>query len=144
MDFDLQSSYQRLTPERSHTPVKNENDAASAAGSNAPVELVTVPVLGAEWKKSEMEAMTKRGRKKGKKGGAAPAEAKGFNCPPAVIEDCSYLKIDPPASAADVPAVVEKIKEKLDHWKGDQAAQTKKVCHFPISTLASLSQLTSS
>ena len=34
--------------------------------SGAPVELVTVPALGPEWKKSEMEAMTKRGRKKQK------------------------------------------------------------------------------
>lgn len=65
--------------------------------------------------------------KKGKKGGAAATpDAKGFNCPPAVIDDCSYLKIDPPASAADIPGVIEKIKEKLDHWKGDQAAQTKR------------------
>ena len=34
--------------------------------SGAPVELVTVPALGAEWKKSELEAMTKKGRKKRK------------------------------------------------------------------------------
>ena len=35
---------------------------------NGPVELVTVPALGAEWKKSELEAMTKKGRKKRERG----------------------------------------------------------------------------
>ncbi|EJC98480.1 uncharacterized protein FOMMEDRAFT_96301 [Fomitiporia mediterranea MF3/22] len=34
--------------------------------SGAPVELVTVPALGAEWKKSELRAMTKKGRKEAK------------------------------------------------------------------------------
>jgi len=70
--------------------------------------------------------------KKGKKGkkGAAAAEApsgKGFNCPPSVIEDCAFMGIDPPTSAADLPAVVEKVKAKLDHWKSDQASQTQRV-----------------
>jgi uncharacterized coiled-coil DUF342 family protein len=65
--------------------------------------------------------------KKGKKGGNAAESSKGFNCPPSVIEDCASMGIDPPASAADVPGVVEKVKAKLDHWKADQEAQTKKV-----------------
>lgn len=64
--------------------------------------------------------------KKGKKGGAA-AGTKGFNCPPAVVEDCSFMGIDPPMSTEDVPNVIEKVKAKLDSWKGDQAAQTQKV-----------------
>ncbi|TPX06968.1 uncharacterized protein E0L32_011113 [Thyridium curvatum] len=68
--------------------------------------------------------------KKGKKGGAAAAaaasETKGFSCPPSVMEDCSFMGIDPPMSSADVPAVIEKVKGKLDHWKKDQAAQTQR------------------
>ncbi|THH09832.1 hypothetical protein EW145_g1739 [Phellinidium pouzarii] len=60
--------YQQLPPDhvpRVHTPMKLEEDTATNA-SGAPVELVTVPALGAEWKKSEMEAMTKKGRRKQK------------------------------------------------------------------------------
>lgn len=37
------------------------------------------------------------------------------------------MNIDPPMSAADVPAVAEKVKAKLDHWKSDQQAQTQRV-----------------
>jgi uncharacterized coiled-coil DUF342 family protein len=72
--------------------------------------------------------------KKGKKGGVAAAAAessKGYNCPPSVVEDCAAMGIDPPMSQADVPAVIEKVKAKLDHWKSDQAAQTQRVS-FPL------------
>lgn len=66
--------------------------------------------------------------KKGKKGNSGAAAAqKGFNCPPSVVEDCSFLSLDPPMSAADVPGLVEKVKAKLEHWKEDQAAQTQRV-----------------
>ncbi|KAH8646962.1 nuclear segregation protein [Tricladium varicosporioides] len=58
---------------------------------------------------------------------AAPAPGK-YNCPPAVMEDCSAMGIDPPMSAADIPGVREKVMAKLDHWKADQEAQTQKVC----------------
>ncbi|KAM0458285.1 hypothetical protein ACHAO4_003013 [Trichoderma viride] len=65
--------------------------------------------------------------KKGKKGNSGAAAAqKGFNCPPSVVEDCSFLSLDPPMSAADVPGLVEKVKAKLEHWKEDQAAQTQR------------------
>jgi len=66
--------------------------------------------------------------KKGKKGKkAAPVEKSGFNCPPSVIDDCAFMGIDPPMGAADVPATIEKVKAKLDHWKSDQQAQTQRV-----------------
>ncbi|RYO85779.1 hypothetical protein DL762_002394 [Monosporascus cannonballus] len=67
--------------------------------------------------------------KKGKKGGASEksgASEKGFNVPPSVIDDCAFMGIDPPMSAADTPSVIEKIKAKLDNWKADQAAQTQR------------------
>ncbi|KAK3940693.1 hypothetical protein QBC46DRAFT_122558 [Diplogelasinospora grovesii] len=69
--------------------------------------------------------------KKGKKGKKAPAADAAptksvFTCPPSVMEDCTFLDVDPPMTAAEVPAVVEKVKAKLEHWKNDQAAQTQK------------------
>jgi len=77
------------------------------------------------------------GGKKGKKGrkGAAvangdspssPSSSAKYSCPPSVMEDCSAMGIDPPMSAADIPAVREKVKAKLDHWKADQDAQTER------------------
>lgn len=66
--------------------------------------------------------------KKGKKGTSSPAVASGkFTVPPSVLEDCSAMSIDPPMSQAEVPAVIEKVKAKLDHWKTDQKVQTEKV-----------------
>ncbi|KAI0399380.1 hypothetical protein F4802DRAFT_40304 [Xylaria palmicola] len=66
--------------------------------------------------------------KKGKKGKkSAPAEKTGYSCPPSVIDDCSFLGVDPPMSATDVPAAIEKVKAKLDHWKSDQQAETQRV-----------------
>ncbi|KLU81445.1 hypothetical protein MAPG_00534 [Magnaporthiopsis poae ATCC 64411] len=71
--------------------------------------------------------------KKGKKGGGATAASDApasttskFSCPPSVMEDCAFMGIDPPMSAADVPTVIEKAKAKLEHWKSDQAAQTQR------------------
>ena len=65
--------------------------------------------------------------KKGKKGGPSAASAKSFNCPPSVVEDCTFIGIDPPMSANDVPTVTEQVRAKLDHWKSDQEAQTQRV-----------------
>ncbi|TDZ14442.1 Uncharacterized protein Cob_v012603 [Colletotrichum orbiculare MAFF 240422] len=75
-------------------------------------------------REDEYFAGVKKG-KKGKKNGAA-TDAGKFNCPPSVVEDCAFMGIDPPMSQADVPAVTEKVKAKLDHWKSDQAAQTQR------------------
>lgn len=84
-------------------------------------------------KKDEEDYFKGTGGKKGKKNrnkeNNKVAAAK-FNCPPSVIEDCASMSIEPPMSAADVPAVIEKVKAKLDHWKADQKAQTEKVTTF--------------
>jgi uncharacterized coiled-coil DUF342 family protein len=72
--------------------------------------------------------------KKGKKGGAGGASSKFFNCPPSVVEDCAFMGIDPPMGSGDVPAVAEKVRAKLDHWKNDQAAQTQRVSQTPLSS----------
>ena len=72
--------------------------------------------------------------KKGKKGTSSPAAASGkFTVPPSVLEDCSAMSIDPPMSQVEVPAVIEKVKAKLDHWKKDQKAQTEKVSAITLS-----------
>jgi hypothetical protein len=74
---------------------------------------------------------TKKG-KKGKKSHAseAPAAAAKFNCPPSVMEDCTFIGLNPPMSAAEVPEVLEKVKAKIAQWKIDQPEQTKKVSFF--------------
>jgi uncharacterized coiled-coil DUF342 family protein len=68
------------------------------------------------------------GGKKGKKGRNTPPASGKYSCPPSVVEDCAFMGIDPPMSAADIPAVREKVKAKLDFWKSDQDAQTERVC----------------
>ncbi|KAK0858808.1 multicopy suppressor of BFA (Brefeldin A) [Friedmanniomyces endolithicus] len=76
------------------------------------------------------------GKKKGKKnrgqsavadgGPAFPAPEGGkFNLDIGTIDSLGKINVDPPMSQSDVPAVVEKLKEKLNHWKGDQDRKTK-------------------
>jgi hypothetical protein len=88
-------------------------------------------------RKEEEDYFKGTGGKKGKKGRKAaaggdsgastpPASTK-YSCPPSVLEDCTFLTIDPPMSAADIPSVREKVKAKLDFWKSDQDAQTQRV-----------------
>ena len=78
--------------------------------------------------------------KKSKKGSAAGSPAPGtpteskFNLSIGIIEELAKVNVEPPMSQAGVPAVVEKLKEKRDHWKEDQEKKTKEVkspsdCH---------------
>ena len=64
-----------------------------------------------------------------------------------IIEELSRIDLEPPMGPADVPAVVEKLKQKLEKWKKEQDAQTKAVCDvdnlYPFIFLLSLSNLTS-
>ena len=70
--------------------------------------------------------------KKGKKGSAAtsgtatPAESK-FQLSVGIYEQLDKVKVDAPASQADVPVVLEKLKEKVGRWKADQDKKTKEV-----------------
>lgn len=86
-----------------------------------------------EDREDEYLPAVKKGKKSNKKGPAAADAAKAFNCPPSVMEDCAFMNIDPPMSSADVAAVQEKVRAKLDHWKADQAAQTQRVSFRPHS-----------
>jgi len=81
-------------------------------------------LLRKEDREEDLFAPTTKKGKKGKKGGSSAA--KSFNCPPSVVEDCSFMNIDPPMSQEDVPAVTEKVRAKLEHWKSDQEAQTQR------------------
>lgn len=75
------------------------------------------------------------GGKKGKKnrnqqqaGATTPAPAEGkFNLDLGTIDSLAKINVDPPMSQSDVPAVVEKLKEKVTFWKGDQDRKTKEV-----------------
>ena len=53
----MHDSYQQLSPQLSGKVVDEE------ANAQGPVEMVTVPALGAEWGKDELKNMTKRGRR---------------------------------------------------------------------------------
>ncbi|ORY62962.1 uncharacterized protein BCR38DRAFT_218406 [Pseudomassariella vexata] len=84
-------------------------------------------------KKDDVDYMpaVKKGKKSKK--AATPAEkpekSGAFNCPPSVIDDCAFLKFDPPMSAAGVPAFIETVKERIDFWKSNQKAETQKVSY---------------
>ena len=71
--------------------------------------------------------------KKGRKGAAnataesAPAASGKFNMNIGVLDELNKVGVDPPSNQSDVPAVVEKLKEKVAHWKENQDKQTKTV-----------------
>lgn len=83
-------------------------------------------LLGKKDREEDYAPAAKKG-KKGKKGGAATsATSKTFSCPPSVVEDSTFIGVEPPMSADDVPGVIEKVRAKLDHWKSDQEVQTQR------------------
>jgi hypothetical protein len=87
------------------------------------------------------------GGKKGKKGrkgnGAAaanpatPTEGK-FSLSIGVIEEFGKINVEPPMNQADVSNTIEKLKEKLAHWKENQEKKTQEVSHMPASHLPAL------
>ena len=68
-----------------------------------------------------------RGKKTTGDGASVPTKTGKFNLDPGTIEGLSGLGIDPPASQAEVPAVIEKLREKLEFFKKDQDRKTKEV-----------------
>lgn len=65
--------------------------------------------------------------KKGKKGHNSSVNSSDkFSCPPAIMEDCAFLAVPVPASQTDVPATINKIKEKLENWRANQQEETEK------------------
>ncbi|KAK4498270.1 hypothetical protein PRZ48_010928 [Zasmidium cellare] len=69
----------------------------------------------------------KKGRgQKDANGVSSPAPEGGkFSLDLGTIDSLAKIGVDPPMSQADVPTVVEKLKEKLDFWKKDQDRMTK-------------------
>jgi chromosome segregation ATPase len=83
-----------------------------------------------------LPAATKKG-KKGKKSTGA-AEKQKFIIPPSALEDCAFLGVEAPIKSEDIPAVIEKVNEKLASWKENQEAETRKVsasCYPPRSEM---------
>ena len=72
----------------------------------------------------------KNKRNKKQQGGTAspaPAAEGKFSLDLGTIDSLAKVGVDPPMSQNDVPTVIEKLKEKLEHWKGDQKKQTEEV-----------------
>jgi len=68
----------------------------------------------------------KRNRGQAGAGVTSPQPTEGkFNLDLGTIGSLALINVDPPMSQAEVPAVVEKLKEKLAYWKGDQERKTK-------------------
>jgi len=67
------------------------------------------------------------GKKKGKGGKKGAAADKSFNLSIDIIEVLGELSVPTPDSQSEVPATVEKLKEKVANWKRDQKTQTEKV-----------------
>ncbi|RMD41518.1 hypothetical protein DV735_g3595, partial [Chaetothyriales sp. CBS 134920] len=67
------------------------------------------------------------GKKKKAKKPAAAGSADGgkLNMNVGIIEELGKLGIDPPATQADIPTVVEQLKTKLAEWKKNQKEQTE-------------------
>lgn len=88
-------------------------------------------------KKEEEDFFAGSGGKKKGKGkkvaangtSATPAASGKFNMNIGIIEELGKIGVAPPATQADVPSVVEKLKEKVAAWKSDEKAQTEKVSH---------------
>jgi uncharacterized coiled-coil DUF342 family protein len=90
-------------------------------------EIKGMKLVRKEDRDDEFMPSTKSGRKGKKKDPAtAAANSNKYSCPPSVMADCASMNIDPPMSQADVPAVVDKVKAKLAHWKENQKEQTQK------------------
>ena len=120
------------------TPVESKNlrePSGFAAVAQRTVE--AGPPKGTALSKKEdrddtyfMGGVGKKG-KKGKKGAAfsgtaTPAESK-FQLSVGIYEQLDKIKVDAPSSQADIPVVVEKLKEKVGKWKADQDKKTKEV-----------------
>ncbi|KAF1979943.1 hypothetical protein BU23DRAFT_523562 [Bimuria novae-zelandiae CBS 107.79] len=65
------------------------------------------------------------GGKKNKKGKKTTTAPEKFNLNIGVLDELAKVGVNPPSSQADVPATVEKLKEKLAKWKSEQDAKTK-------------------
>ncbi|KAI9706074.1 MAG: hypothetical protein M1836_005480 [Candelina mexicana] len=70
---------------------------------------------------------SKKGRRGGTTASPAPAPIEGgkFSLSVGIIEQLAKVNVEPPMNQSDIPAVVEKLKGKLNHWKKDQKRKTQ-------------------
>jgi uncharacterized coiled-coil DUF342 family protein len=108
--------------------------AASRTVDDGAIKGTRLPKKGEEEENYFIGGGGKKKKGKGGRGAAAsngtasPAPAEGkFNLDLGTIDGLGRIGVDPPMSQSDVPAVVEKLKEKLEHWKSDQDRKTKDV-----------------
>ena len=118
----------------SHKVEKGPLMADSGLGAQAQrkvddADLKGTRLLRKEDREDEYLPAVRKGKKGKKTGAAAAPSTKAFSCPPSVVEDSTFIGVDPPMSSEDVPSVIEKVRAKLDHWKADQEAQTQRVSH---------------
>jgi uncharacterized coiled-coil DUF342 family protein len=101
--------------------------AATAARKVDSEGLKGTPVKSKKDNDEEFMAGTGGKKKKGgNRGTASPAVGK-FNLDVGTIENLARIGVDPPMQQSDVPAVAEKLKEKLAFWKENQESKTKEV-----------------
>lgn len=110
------------------TSQKMSRDAGLGASAQRKVDdsgLKGMKVL----KKEQEDFFAGSGGKKGKKGKKAANGTEGgkLQLNTGVIEQLAQLKLDPPMTQSDVPALVEKLQEKAKHWKSVQDETTKAV-----------------
>ena len=107
-------------------------EALRSVDKNANIKGMKVMKKGDDEENYFMGSGGKKG-KKGKKGNASGSPAPGtptegkFNLSMGIIESLAKVNVEPPMSQSDVPDVVQKLKEKRDHWKSEQDAKTKEV-----------------
>ena len=112
------------------SPLLADKGLGAAAQRKVDTKLEGVKLVRKEDREEDYLPAAKKG-KKGKKSHASEAPAAKFSCPPSVMEDCTFIGLNPPMSAAEVPEVLEKVKAKIAQWKADQPEQTKKVSFSP-------------
>ena len=104
-----------------------------------PTREVSKPTEGRILKKQEEDYFVGTGgKKKGKKNRPAPAAAAEeapaaavsgkINLNIGILEELAKVDVPAPASRDDYPKVLEKLREKLQHYKDNQDRVTKEVC----------------
>ena len=101
--------------------------AATAARKVDSEGLKGTPVKSKKDNDEEFMAGTGGKKKKGGNRGTASPAAGKFNLDVGTIENLARIGVDPPMQQSDVPAVAEKLKEKLAYWKDNQESKTKEV-----------------
>ena len=91
---------------------------------------------GTRYVRDEEDYFIGGGGKKKRSRNNAPTSS-GFNLDLGTLDSLAKVGVDPPASQSDVLGVVEKLKEKLEFWKGDQKRKTDEVRNTTLKSVKS-------